>query len=266
MIGALLLSDLARADTRAWVVQTLNAELNKTDPDYNVLASLTFPLTAGFHQHQSEAGHVLDRVYQYLGGLHSNPPGCAKLPDVLLMAGFLAPTGRKVETDWAEAAFRQCATGTQPFDTANALIFFCRYTQEDHDRRVPGGVARLLERQRLDGAFVDDKKQLDFYLTTHAVLALHDCRAASEEMKKGAAWMVRALPDMARAGFLDGLAESLIFLDWMRVPVREKARILDWLRRQVRSDGGLCFVGEDNCRSHWHATSLLLYLLDHSRP
>ncbi|GAB6054472.1 hypothetical protein JCM17960_32920 [Magnetospira thiophila] len=249
------------ADSRAWVVRALNAELDKPGPDFNRLASLTFPLAEGFQPEQAAVARVLDRVMAFL---QRQEPACGQLPDVLLMAGFLAPTGRTLEIGPLEAAFRDCGTGTAPFDTANALLFFCRYTSEDHRQRVPDGVARLLKRQRQDGAFTGENGKLDFYLTTHAVLALHDCDAAPEALQRGQHWMVQALPHLARVGFLDGLAENLIFLDWMQVQVRDRRQILGWLARQANPDGGLCFELAKDCPSHWHATSLWLYLRDRS--
>jgi hypothetical protein len=73
--------------------------------------------------------------------------------------------------------------------------------------------------------------------------------------------MLRHLPDMVRIGFLDGVAETLIFLRWMGVEVPGEGRYLRLLLDRVRPDGGLCFRQEPGCESHWHATSLLYELL-----
>ena len=64
-----------------------------------------------------------------------------------------------------------------------------------------------------------------------------------------------------RQGFVDGVAETLIFLRWTGAPAKSEREYLDWLRSLVEVDGGICFRNQPSCKAHWHTVSLMMQLL-----
>lgn len=266
LLLAVLLPVAAVADdalprTRAWVQQALGAEL-RGDGDLNRIASLAFPLATDVRV-TGDAGSraLLGELAHHLGGLGVAGLDCAQLPDVVLAGGFVRETGKSADVSAAAARLADCQFGSALFDTANALVFACRYAGWDHAARLPGSLSRLVAAQRADGAFVAESGRTSYYLSSHAVLAVHWCGGNPEIVARGAAYLRAGLVPFRDRGFNDGLAESLIFLRWLGVDVPDRESHLAALRARIRPDGGLCFVEQPGCSSHWHATSLLLELL-----
>ena len=258
---AVAAADDALPRTRAWVQQALEAEL-VPGGDVNKIASLAFPLVTDVRR-TGDAGSraVLAHVARHLATVDVEDLDCGQLPDVVLAGGFVGDAGETVDVSPAAARLADCHLDAALFDAANALVFACRYAGWDHAARLPGALARLAAAQRDDGAFVGEGGRSSYYLTSHAVLALHWCGGDPKAVASGAQYLQAHLAPFRDRGFNDGLAESLIFLRWLGVDVPDRSGYLAVLQARVQADGGLCFAEEPGCTAHWHPTSLLLELL-----
>ena len=128
-----------------------------------------------------------------------------------------------------------------------------------HD--AEGKYASLEALQQADGSFGWYHGLQRYYLTSHAVFALHRCNGSPHVLRRGQVYLRNALPAMAQVGFLDGLLESLIMLRKMAVKIPDERRYSDYLRSRIKDDGSICFFDRPACRSDVHATSLLLEFL-----
>ena len=258
---AVAAADDALPRTRAWVQQALEAEL-VPGGDVNKIASLAFPLVTDVRRTGDAASRaVLARLARHLATVDVEGLDCGQLPDVVLAGGFAGEVGETVDVSPAAARLADCHLDAALFDTANALVFACRYAGWDHAARLPGALARLAAAQREDGAFVGEGGRTSYYLTSHAVLALHWCGGDPKAVASGAEYLLARLASCRDRGFNDGLAESLIFLRWLGVDVPDRGGYLAVLQERIQPDGGLCFAEEPGCAAHWHPTSLLLELL-----
>lgn len=261
MILGLVLPGGAAAGTErtwAWVEGALRAELAAPSPDLNKVASLAYPLAAHYPKSQ-----VLDLTARFLNRRQEAGFSCAELADHLLVAGFLAKTGRKIATTEAGRRRTECqGPRGSLFDRVGLLLEACLFSAkpEDPRRSLPGTLEMVTARQTPDGGFLNEAGRPDYYLSSHATLALWACGGDPRAVWRGQQFLARTLPAFHAAGFLDGLAESLIFLKWMKVPPpgweSHAARLLG----KARPDGGLCFQDRPDCAAHWHATSLVLEL------
>lgn len=243
--------------TRAWVSAALRAELRTERPDLNKVASLLFPLS---QRHGGDAA-VLEAA-SWAGSRNGEGLGCRDLADHLLIAGFLGKSGRGPDLARAADRFAGCRQDGDLFDLAGGLLFHCAFGPQSGKRPdwLPEAVERLAAAQRPDGSFAGPDGRTNYYLTTHATLALFHCEGPAVAIARGEGFMKRALPILRQGGYLDELAESLIFLAWMEVPVRDWETYAAWVKGRLRPDGGLCFRDGPTCAAHWHATSLLLEL------
>lgn len=243
--------------TRAWVSGALRAELRTERPDPNKVASLLFPLA---RRHEGDVAIV--EAAGWAAGRNADRLGCRDLADHLLIAGFLGKSGRAPDTARAADRFAGCRRDGDLFDLAGGLLFQCAFGPRGGKRPdwLPEAVARLAAGQLADGSFAGPDGRTNYYLTTHATLALFHCEGPPAAIARGEGFMKRALPILRQGGYLDELAESLIFLAWMEVPVRDWESYAAWVKARRRSDGGLCFRDGPTCAAHWHATSLLLEL------
>ena len=261
LVPAVAIADDALPRARAWVQEALRAELGDGG-DLNKVASLAYPLATDVRRTaNADSRAVLAALSGFLAGRDVARLDCGQLPDAVLAGGFAGEAGEAVDVSAAAARLTECQFGSGLFDTANALVFACRYAGWDHAARLPGALARLVAAQRADGAFVAEHGRASYYLSSHAVLALHWCGADPAAVARGAAYLRASLVHFRDRGFNDGLAESLIFLRWLGEDVPDREAHLAALRARVRPDGGICFVEQPGCTSHWHATSLLLELL-----
>jgi hypothetical protein len=244
-------------NTRRWVAGALQAELRQERADLNKVASLLFPLA---RQHPGDPAVAEGAAWiakRSIEGLT-----CGQLADHLLIAGFATRAGRPVDTGALAARLADCRDGSDLFDLAGGLLFHCAFGPDTGERPawLPEAVARLAGAQRSDGSFAGPDGRANFYLTSHATLALFHCEGPAAAVWRGERFMLRALPALWRGGYLDELAESLIFLAWMETPMRNWENFAAHVTGRRHPDGGLCFRDGPNCTAHWHATSLLLEL------
>lgn len=253
-------------DTGRWVRTELLQSLH-APPDLNRVASLVFPLTSHYRPQADPAvDRVLDETHAFLANLDPHALDCGALADLYLLGGFLRDTGRVLDTAEAQQRLAACDRGSTLFEQINALIFYCRYTELDHEEKLPGALSRIEASQRADGSLPGDRRQPAYYVTSHALLALYYCGGEPEAIRRAQGYLLDLLPRFRERGYLDALAEGLIFLRWMEVPVPGYQGYLEYLTAHVRPDGGLCLVERPGCRSHWHASSLWLELLNQAPP
>ncbi|MEO5335628.1 MAG: hypothetical protein H7841_01860 [Magnetospirillum sp. WYHS-4] len=239
--------------TWAWAESALRAELTAERPDLNKVASLSFPLATRYPR-----SSALDKAAVFLRRQDPERLACGDLADYLLIAGFLAGSGRKLDSRAAAARFAGCRRATSLFDLAGGLLFDCRFGGSG--KADPRDVARLAAGQRPDGSFAEADGRSNFYLTSHATLALFHCQGPPVAVRRGQAHLEWGLPHLRRAGMLDELAEALVFLRWMGVAAAQWDGHAAHVLSRARPDGGLCLLDAPGCPAHWHATSLLLEL------
>lgn len=264
----------AHSDTRRWLHHALSAELDEKPVaqwDWNLIASVVFPLARHHRRHDvEESAQLLRHTARRLAGVDDGALPCGKLADLHLTERFLEEAGIALPVKGGETAERQprrqrlaaCLSDAPDFDRANTLLLACRYGVPMEPERVARAAAELVAGQLEDGAFTDREGRHGYYLTSHAMLALHECGGHDEAVARAADKLTRHLEPFLRRGFLDGAAESLLFLRWVGRPAPYEARYAAAVRRWTTTDGGLCFNLHPGCEPHWHATALLLELLD----
>ncbi|KAF0113997.1 MAG: hypothetical protein FD149_1962, partial [Rhodospirillaceae bacterium] len=274
-VGLLLLGPGAPArgegTPKAFVAEDLRVHLaGNPSPDWNRVASLTFPLALQT-QEQTQDGNdavraVLAAVAQALGGLEPARLSCADAVNAALTSGFLADAGHPAPVAALRGRLVGCTEHATPFDTVNTLLFQCRYGQQ-HQPIVQAMVRQVVDLQRPDGRFAFPGVPLlpGYYLTSHAIVALQVCGSAEGAVARGQAYLRSTLEPFRVQGFLDGLAESLIFLAWTGASGPEWPAYVAFLRARILPDGGVCFADRPACRGHWHTTSLMAEVerLDH---
>jgi hypothetical protein len=247
--------------TSSWVIHRLQGEIGEETPDLNTISSLLYPLTSSARQFQRpEVRSVLDNTASYLATLRVDSLECGQLADLKLSSGFLGRAGVALDSRGAEQRLADCNLAGSLFDSVNALIFYCRYSDEAHQKKMPGALEAVERAQLPNGSFAWENGKPWFYLTSHAVLALYYCAGDPRGIASGQQRLQELLPRFYRAGFIDGLTESLIFLHWMGIPIPDYSGYLHYLRSRRLADGGICFLERPGCQANWHATSLLLEL------
>ncbi|MCG8428120.1 MAG: hypothetical protein MI754_12250 [Chromatiales bacterium] len=227
----------------------------------NRVASLTFPLTSAWKEgFRQETRDSLDQVAAFVRSAEPRQFNCGELTDLHLVIGFLSETGRTFDIGPTKQALTACDWGNSRFNLANALLFSCRYAGEDVEQRFPGALRTLEASQRDDGAFITEEGRPWFYLTSHALMAVHYCGGNRQVVERGKRYLLEQLPRFRQIGFYDGLIETLIFLRWLDVEIPDYGQYVAYVRNSMNSDGGICFSRRPYCRSHWHAVSLLLEL------
>ena len=246
--------------TREWVERDLRAAL-QPPVDMNRVASMSFPITSAWKRgFKRETRDVLDELTGFIRGIDPADYDCGQLVDIHLTIGFLAETGREIDISPVKRALDACAWGKSRFDLANTLFFTCRYAGEDPEQRFPGALTYLEQTQRGDGAFLAENGRPWFYLTSHALMAVHYCKGSRTVVERGIQNLLKQLPEFKQAGFFDGLMESLIFLRWLDADIPNFDSYIGYIRDNINSDGGICFAQKPQCESHWHAVSLLMEL------
>ena len=248
---------------RDFVTQDLLTHL-ANDPvlDWNRIASLSFPLAMRVRRGEWDADRrPLSTVARLLKNVEIESLSCSDTINAALTTGFLADAGVTTAPQEIQSRLAHCQDDSSPFETVNTLLFRCRY--EDRIAKDAQGirtaVARIGALQQTDGSFTFPSLTFleTYYFTSHVLIALYACGMSSMAVWRVQECLQKTLSLFRQAGFLDGLAESLIFLAWTTAsPSTWKAHVA-FLRARVQSDGGICFVDRPHCLSHWHTTALL---------
>ena len=257
-----VMASAERESLRQWMLSRLTAELSAPHPDLNLVASFSMPLvTDVLTTSHPNSRRVVFQLRQQLEQWKKRRWQCGALVDLHLINGFLRRVHADVDLSSSEQQLGACQTTERLLDVANSLIFSCGFSQRHDQAFIQTGLRRLLKRQRQDGAFIRENGEPWYYLTSHALLALHFCDAEPEALHRARERLQQLLPEFQRTQFVDGVAESLIFLRWTGAAFSQEQQYLRWLRTLIEADGGICFRQHPGCKPHWHTVSLMMQLL-----
>ncbi len=241
-----------------FVTQDLLTHLaNDSFFDWHRVASLSFPLAMRVKRCELEADRrPLLKVANLLANIDSADLSCSDAINAALTAGFLADAG--VTTAIDNLVF-PCREDSSPFETVNALLFRCRYGIARDDQAVRAAVSRMRALQQTDGRFTFPGLTFleTYYLSSHFLITFYACGVSKIAIVHVQDFLHKTLSLFRHTDFLDGLAESLLFLAWTKAIPPTWAAHVAFLRARVRSDGGICFVDRPGCLSHWHTTALM---------
>ena len=267
LVSMLLVSGAAVAAdaidrVRNWAHTQLEAELQKEELNLTMMASLSLPLVTDVQRNRDAASLALiERIVRSITAVPVDERQCGELAAVHLISRFFGRVERAfTSTDFLDR-IDGCIGDETLFDLTNALIFYCGHTELDAQTLVPGGLERLLEAQQPDGIFMPGEGDAWYYLTSHALLAMHYCKADPQRIELTRAAIARHLPEFQKTEFIDGLAESLIYLRWTGDRTPGEAGYVGYLRGRVAQDGGVCFRHARGCEKHWHPAGRVWQLL-----
>ncbi len=252
---------------RDFVTQDLLTHL-ANDPafDWNRVSSLSFPLALRVQRGELEADRrPLSTIAWLLADVDPADLSCSDAINAALTAGFLADAGVPTATDNVQSGLAHCRGErdvSSPFGTVNALLFRCRYGIPRDDQAVRAAVSRIRALQQTDGRFTFPGLTFleTYYLSSHSLIALYACGMSDVALSHVQDFILKTLSLFRNKGFLDGLAESLLFLAWTTEIHTQWLADVDFLLSKVKSDGGICFVDKPGCFSHWHTTALMTEL------
>lgn len=234
----------------------------QVEPDFNVISSLVFPLSEDYRRRpQPLVERVLERVGRKLAEWERTSLSCPQQVDLYLTQAFVQRAGIASGSSSRLPAPPACPVRTR-LDLSNALILRCRFAEAAQP--VDDDLQALARAQGADGSFKTRAGRSWFYLTSHALLALHWCGGERSAVDAARNWLMNQLPRFARQGWLDRLAESLVFLRWTGTPASDEARYRAYLLRWMSPDGGFCERLLPGCRPHSHTSAVMLELLNQS--
>lgn len=250
--------------TRVWVLERLHGAVSSTPPDLSRISSMLYGLVSDRRAvKQAGTRNALDELETFVRALEPHAQkSCGDLVNIRFITGFLTMAGRTFDTGALDRRLYECLDDMPVSDTASALFSLCRFPSVSVSREKLSQAVNAIEAlQQADGSFGWYHGLQRYYLTSHAVFALHRCNGSPHVLRRGQVYLRNALPAMAQAGFLDGLLESLIMLRKMAVIIPDERRYSDYLRSRIKDNGSICFFDRPACRSDVHATSLLLEFL-----
>ena len=254
--------DAKLQDVRNWVDSVLTVELQKADPDLDLVASVGIPLVADMRLNSGSGSELLlEAVAGRMRRMHVGDPDCSRIPNLVLIHGLLTEAGIDPGFEPDTARLRACLRGATLFDLMNALILACGRPSLEQQVVLPGALQRLEAAHRGDGAFVGEAGREWFYLDSRGLLAMHLCGGNPAAVIRSRHRLEGGLPWLQRRGMIDELVEVLLFLRLSGAPARDETAYLRWLADRRQADGGLCFRDLQGCRSHWRPVSMYFGLL-----
>jgi len=264
VIAGLLISAVCMAGavdsnlTRQWVLEQLNESLSPPR-DLDGISSMLFGLVSDRNSADQPASRrVLGEVARLAGSMEPARLNCSDAVNLHLIAGFLKLAGMTFDSAALSGRVQDCLASVNPYDKASALYSLCRFDAAVPRERFAAAMASIEALQQPDGSFGTGYGLSHFYISTHAVFALHACAGDSLAVQMGQDFMRSALPRLRQAGFIDALMQSLLMLRDMEVDIPEEDRYLAWLRSRIKPDGSICCFDRPGCVSDRHATSQLL--------
>ena len=248
--------------TRKWVLDQLQQTLSSR-PDLSQIASMLYGLVndpaAVEHPYTRKA---LAELGTFVGAIDRQALDCGNLVSLRFIGSFLGMAGIDFDAAGLDRHLYDCLEEMSPFDRTCALFVLCHFPSSNLPRKKLLPAVKSIEAlQQADGSFGSGYGLQRYYLTTHAVFALHACQGTPDVVQRGQRYLRNELPAIRQAGFLDGLLESLIMLRKMGVTIPDEQRYTDFLKSRIMGDGSICFFDQPACRSNVHATSLLLEFL-----
>jgi hypothetical protein len=244
--------------TRQWVLDRLNESLSPPR-DLDGISSMLFGLVSNREAaERPDTRRVLGEVAKLAGSMEPAMLNCSDAVNLHLVAGFLNLAGMTFDSTALSGRVQDCLASVNPYDKASALYSLCRFDAAVPRERLAAAMASVEALQLPDGSFGSGYGLSHFYISTHAVFALHACAGDPLAIQMGQDFMRSALPRLWQAGFIDALMQSLLMLRNMEVDIPEEDRYLSYVRSRIKPDGSICCFDRPGCVSDPHATSQLL--------
>ena len=259
LVTAVLTAGAEESDlTRRWVLGQLHESLSPPR-DLDGISSMLFGLVSDREAaERPDTRRVLGEIAELANSRDPTSLGCSDAVNLHLIAGFLNSAGITVDSRALSARVQECLGSVSPYDKASALYSLCRFDAAVPRERVAAAMASIEALQQADGSFGSDHGLIHFYVSTHAVFALHACSGNPLALQMGQDFMRSALPRLWQAGFIDALLQSLLMLRQMGVEIPGEGRYLAYVRSRIKPDGSICCFDRPGCVSDRHATSQLL--------
>lgn len=242
--------------TERWVAARLSESL-RPPPDLDRIASVLYGLVEPPLAEPVPA--LLEQTARLIRELDPGRLDCSQQVNLRFIAAFLRRSGA-AETEFPAADRSDCASGASPIDLASDLFLGCRYGTRTAPATRTESLERLLALQRPDGGFGWPAGPQGFYLSSHAIFALHACGGDPQAVARGQQYLQARLPALQRAGMIDALLEGLLMLRKMGVETAGEWDYLRYIESRIRTDGSICRFDQPRCRADWHASALLLAL------
>jgi hypothetical protein len=250
-----------RDATRRWLLGQLQESLSPPQ-DTDAVSSMLYGLVSDRKGlDRPDTRRVLDQAAGLVTSREPASLACSDAVNLHLVAGFLNDAGLALDTRGLSARVEDCLGSVSPYDKASALYSLCRFEPGVPRERLSGAMDAMEALQQPDGSFGSDYGLGHFYVSSHAVFALHACGGDSLAIQLGQDYLRSALPRLWQAGFIDALMQSLLMLKVMEVEIPGEAAYLNYIRSRVKADGSICCFDRPGCASDRHATSQLLEFL-----
>lgn len=248
--------------TRQWLLDHWNHALS-SPPDLGLISSMLYGLVSDPEAAaQSETRQALAALQTLLGALDRQRLDCGDLVNLRFIGSFLDMNGVAFEAGALDSRLHACLDKMKPFDLASVLFSLCRFPSGGLPReKLAPAIKSIEDLQQADGGFGSSFGLQRYYLSTHAVFALHTCGGHPDVVRRGQLYLRNGLPQLRQLGFVDGVLESLIMLRKMGVEIPQQRLYTDYVRSKIKEDGSVCFFDHPGCPSDPHATSLLLEFL-----
>jgi hypothetical protein len=244
--------------TRKWVLGQLHESLSPPR-DLDGISSMLFGLVSEkTAAERPDTRRVLDEVAALAGSVKPATLECSDAVNLHLIAGFLNMGGMTLDSTALSGRVQDCLDAVNPYDKASALYSLCRFDAAVPRERLTAAMASIEALQQPDGSFGSGYGLVHFYISTHAVFALHACKGDPLAVQLGQDFISNSMPQLMQAGFIDALLQSLIMLRKMDVEIPDEGRYLDYLQSRIKPNGSICCFDRPGCVSDRHATSLLL--------
>ncbi|MBN1364365.1 MAG: hypothetical protein JW976_06125 [Syntrophaceae bacterium] len=185
---------------------------------------------------------------------------CDKLVDYFITLSFISKAGIKIDPLKNNSLIEKCITKATSNEKTLWSFYCCRFAEKGICGHISDSLDLLESLQLPDGSFSSKKGEYKYYLTSHAILALYFCNGNQDAVKRGQEYLLGQMGKLKSNGFIDELAESLIFLKWMKVDISGYEEYLEYINSKVKDDGSICATDISSCVSNWHTTSLLFEL------
>jgi len=248
--------------TRQWLLEHWYQALS-SPLDLGLISSMLYGLVGDAEAAaQGETRQALGALRGALGTVDRQRLDCGDLVNLRFIGSFLEMNGVAFEVGALDSRLHACLDEMKPFDRASLLFSLCRFPSDTLPReKLAQAIKSIEDLQQADGGFGSSHGLQRYYLSTHAVFALHSCEGNPHVVRRGQLYLRNGLPQLRQLGFVDGVLESLIMLRKMGVDIPQQRLYTDYVRSKIKQDGSVCFFDHPGCRSDPHATSLLLEFL-----
>jgi hypothetical protein len=247
--------------TRHWLLGQLQESLAPPQ-DMDAIASMLYGLVSDAKTLEGpDTRQVLDETARLAASRKPADLGCSDAVNLHIIAGFLNSAGLALDTRGLSARVQDCLGSVGSYDKASALYSLCRFETNVPRERLIAAMDALEALQQADGSFGSDYGLRHFYISSHAVFALHACGGDALAIQLGQDYLRSALPRLWQSGFLDALMQDLLMLKTMDVEIPGEAAYVNYIRSRVKPDGSICCFDRPGCASDRHATSQLLEFL-----